>query len=88
MALQALLIDLQNDSSLEYQDANTRKLCDRFGWVVAGGSDDAARNGTTLEGGVELMDALDVARRGLFQVLVVDAQDRLSRDQTDPFAIL
>lgn len=81
-------IDLQNESSLEYQDANCRKLCERFGWPVTHVFPDAARSGTTLTGRFGLMDAIAAARRGAFQVLVIDAQDRLSRNQADTFALL
>ena len=81
-------IDLQNESSLEYQDANCRKVCERFGWPVAHVFPDAARSGTTLMGRFGLMEAIAAARRGAFQVLVIDAQDRLSRNQADTFALL
>ena len=75
--------DLQSDKSVEDQ----LDLCASFaraqGWRVAEQHHDRARTGTTIHGRDGLSRLLDGARAGRFDVVVVEALDRLSRDQED-----
>ncbi|MHB8287401.1 MAG: recombinase family protein, partial [Caulobacteraceae bacterium] len=80
--------DLQNESSIEYQWSNIDKLCARFGWVIVNRYEDQAKSGTSLNGRFGLLDLIHAAGCGEFQVVVVDAQDRLSRSQADTHALL
>lgn len=80
--------EMQNESSLAYQRANIQQFCTRYGLKLDRIHEDAARSGTTLVNRPALLDLMACARQGDFQVLVVDAQDRLSRDQADTHRLL
>lgn len=75
--------DLQSDKSVDDQ----LDLCTAFaraqGWTIAEQHHDRARTGTTTHGRDGLSRLLDGARAGRFDTIVVEALDRLSRDQED-----
>lgn len=75
--------DLQSDKSVDDQ----LDLCAAFaraqGWTIAEQHHDRARTGTTTHGRDGLSRLLDGARAGRFDTIVVEALDRLSRDQED-----
>ena len=75
--------EMQNEKSVEDQFA----LCDEFArrqrYEIVGRYSDHARTGTTVHGRDGLWRLLDDARTGRFDVLVVEALDRLSRDLED-----
>lgn len=78
-----LSTDLQSDKSVEDQ----LDLCASFaraqGWRVAEQHHDRARTGITIHGRDGLSRLLEGARAGRFDTIVVEALDRLSRDQED-----
>lgn len=75
--------EMQADRSVDDQ----LKLCEEFasrqGLSVVGRYEDRARSGTTTFGRDGLSRLLQDARDGAFEVIVVEALDRLSRDQED-----
>ena len=75
--------DMQSDRSVEDQHA----LCEGFalaqGLTVAARYSDRARSGATVQGREGLAALMADARAGRFEVVVIDALDRLSRDQED-----
>ena len=75
--------DLQNDRSVEDQTHLCEDYSKRQGYEIVGRYADRARSGTTVHGRDGLWSLLDDARAGRFQVVVVEALDRLSRDQED-----
>jgi DNA invertase Pin-like site-specific DNA recombinase len=69
----------QREASIEDQVRNCIKLIEDCGWQVAGTYSDRGISGaTTLRAGYQRL--LDDARNRLFDVLVVEGLDRLSRD--------
>src|SRR5690606_32564760 len=75
--------DLQRDRSIDDQVALCRDYCARNGLNVVRSFDDRARSGASILGRDGLMAMMDAARDGQFEVLVVEALDRVSRDQED-----
>lgn len=75
--------DLQNDRSVEDQFALCEEYSQRQGYRIVGRYSDRARTGSTVHGRDGLWRLLDDARSAQFDVLVVEALDRLSRDQED-----
>lgn len=75
--------DLQNDRSVEDQIALCEDHARRSGWGVVARFADRARSGATVAGRPGLADMLAGAVRGEFDVIVVEALDRVSRDQAD-----
>jgi site-specific DNA recombinase len=75
--------ELQSDRSIEDQVA----LCDRFieqrGWRAVASFSDRARSGASTVGRDGLIEMMARARAGDFDVVVVEALDRISRDQED-----
>lgn len=75
--------ELQSERSVEDQ----LDLCEAFakaqGFAVAGRYADRARTGTTTIGREGLSSLLHDARQSAFEVVIVEALDRLSRDQED-----
>ncbi len=73
----------QSDRSVDDQLA----LCEGFaraqGLTITGRYFDRARSGTTVHGRDGLSELLQDARAGGFDVIIVEALDRLSRDQED-----
>jgi DNA invertase Pin-like site-specific DNA recombinase len=74
--------DNQRDESIEDQIRVCRGIIDAKGWSLASVYSDAAISGaTTLRPGYQKL--LEDARGGVFDVIVAEALDRLSRDQED-----
>ena len=79
--------DQQRAASIEDQFRICREHAEREGWSVAGCYRDAAISGDSmiLRPGIQAL--LEDARRGLFEILVAEALDRVSRDQADVAAL-
>ena len=75
--------DLQNERSIEDQFSLCRTYADREALNVVGSYDDRARSGGSLMGRDGLLKLLDDAREKRFDVIIVEALDRLSRDMED-----
>ena len=75
--------DQQRAASIEDQFRVCRERAEREGWKIAGAYKDSAVSGASmiLRPGIQAL--LDDARRGLFEILVAEALDRVSRDQAD-----
>ena len=75
--------DQQQAASIEDQFRVCREHAEREGWTIAGAYKDSAISGDSviLRSGVQAL--LEDARRGLFEVVVAEALDRVSRDQAD-----
>ncbi|TGQ32437.1 recombinase family protein [Mesorhizobium sp. M00.F.Ca.ET.216.01.1.1] len=72
--------DLQNERSIDDQLALCRTYAEREGLNVVATFDDRARSGGSVMGRDGLLHLMDKAREHEFDVLVVEALDRLSRD--------
>ncbi len=79
--------DQQHATSIEDQFRICQELADREGWKISGSYRDAAISGASmfLRNGIQSL--LEDARRGLFDVVVAEALDRMSRDQADVAAL-
>ncbi len=75
--------ELQHERSIDDQVALCRSHAERNGMQVVAIFDDRARSGASIYGRDGLMRLLDAARDGKFDVILVEALDRLSRDQED-----
>ncbi|ARN83497.1 recombinase family protein [Methylocystis bryophila] len=75
--------ELQNERSIEDQVAVCRNYAERNDLEVVGVFHDRARSGASIYGRDGLLRLLEAARDGAFDVIVVEALDRLSRDQED-----
>src|SRR6266702_1096041 len=75
--------DLQNERSIEDQVTLCRDYTSREGMNVVGVYEDKARSGGSVMGRDGLLRLLDQAREKSFDVVVVEALDRLSRDMED-----
>ena len=75
--------DQQRAASIEDQFRVCRDLAGREGWKIAGAYKDSAISGDSmiLRPGVQAL--LEDARRGMFEVVIAEALDRVSRDQAD-----
>src|SRR5262245_39132972 len=75
--------DLQSDRSIEDQVVLCTDFALRQNLTIVAAYDDRARSGASIirRDGVQAM--MDAARDGQFEVLIVEALDRLSRDQED-----
>lgn len=76
--------DLQNERSIEDQITLCRDYASREGMNVVEVYEDRARSGGSIMGRGGLLHLLDHARERSFDVVVVEALDRLSRDMTSP----
>jgi DNA invertase Pin-like site-specific DNA recombinase len=75
--------DLQNERSIEDQITLCRGYTSREGMNVVEVYEDRARSGGSVMGRGGLLRLLDQARERSFDVVVVEALDRLSRDMED-----
>jgi site-specific DNA recombinase len=75
--------DLQNERSIEDQVALCRSYASREGLDVVEVHEDRARSGGSIMGRAGLLRLLDQARERSFDVVIVEALDRLSRDMED-----
>jgi DNA invertase Pin-like site-specific DNA recombinase len=72
--------DLQRTASIDDQIRVCRERIEREGWTYLHAYHDRAMSGTShLRPGYQKL--LDEAQRGMFDVVVAEALDRLSRDQ-------
>jgi site-specific DNA recombinase len=71
--------ELQQERSIEDQFALCRAYAAKNGLDVVGAYDDRARSGASIFGRDGLMRMMDAARDGTFDVILVEALDRLSR---------
>lgn len=75
--------DLQNEKSTEDQISLCRAHAARRGLQIIQTFEDKTRSGGSILGRDGLMRLMDAARTGSFDVVVVEALDRLSRDMED-----
>ncbi|RUU03977.1 recombinase family protein [Mesorhizobium sp. USDA-HM6] len=75
--------ELQQDRSIEDQVALCRNYAERNELSIVAVYDDRARSGASIYGRDGLMSLMDAARERQFDVILVEAFDRLSRDQED-----
>lgn len=75
--------DLQSDRSVDDQRALCRSFASRNGLTIVAEFADRARSGASVIGRDGLMKLMDAARAREFDVVLVEALDRLSRDQED-----
>ena len=75
--------DLQHERSIDDQVALCRAFAERSGLETVAVFDDKARSGASVLGRDGLMRMMDAARDRAFDAVVVEALDRLSRDQED-----
>ncbi len=75
--------DLQNERSIDDQTRLCRDYCEKRGLTIAATYEDRARSGASMFGRDGLLAMMDRAREGAFEVVVVEALDRLSRDMED-----
>jgi DNA invertase Pin-like site-specific DNA recombinase len=75
--------DLQSERSVDDQFALCEEFATRNGYEVAGEYSDRARSGSSTHGRNGLRRLMDDAREGRFDLVIVEALDRLSRDQED-----
>lgn len=75
--------DLQTDRSIEDQVALCSDFALKQGLTLVRTFDDRARSGASIMGRDGVLSMMDAARDGAFDILVVEALDRLSRDQED-----
>ena len=75
--------ELQNAKSIEDQNAVTARYCQQNGYEVVRQYSDAAQSGASIMGRQGLLDLLADAKDGLFDVIVVEEIDRISRDMED-----
>ena len=78
--------DLQSEASIDDQVRICKQRVEREGWLLVEVYSDAAISGsTTLRIGYQRL--LENARKGLYDIVVTEALDRLSRDQEDIAAL-
>ncbi|WP_350339894.1 recombinase family protein [Gemmobacter denitrificans] len=75
--------DLQNERSIEDQEALIRRFAALNGLTLGTLYSDAAQSGASIIGRDGLLRMLADAQAGKFEVLVVEELDRLSRDMED-----
>ena len=75
--------DLQNEKSVEDQIQLCRDYIQKRGLTLVGTYEDKARSGASMFGRDGLLTMMERSRTGAFDVVVVEALDRLSRDMED-----
>ena len=74
--------DLQTDKSIEDQIMVTEEYAEKQGWVIVNHYTDHAISGASLmRPGIQML--LEHASQGMFDIVLSEALDRLSRDQQD-----
>jgi len=74
--------DNQRDASIEDQLRLCREYAEKQGWQVVEGYNDRAVSGASLiRPGIQAL--LADASRGMFDIVLAEALDRISRDQED-----
>lgn len=79
--------DLQSDRSIDDQFAVCRGRAQRDGLQVVALFEDRAKSGASVFGRAGLAKMVEAAKAGTFDVLIVEALDRISRDQEDMASI-
>ncbi len=75
--------DLQNEKSTEDQIDLCKKFGANNGYTTTGIFQDKAKSGASIHGRDDLKEMMDQCARGRFDVVIVEALDRLSRDLED-----
>ena len=75
--------ELQNDKSIDDQEALCRAYAAREGHEVVQVYSDAAKSGGSIQGRPGVQQLMRDAGQDRFQVIIVEALDRLSRDMED-----
>jgi DNA invertase Pin-like site-specific DNA recombinase len=75
--------DLQRETSIEDQFRLCIEYAEREGWKIVKNYSDRAISGATMVLRPGIQAVLQDARRGLFEVVLAEALDRVSRDQAD-----
>jgi len=75
--------DLQNEKSIEDQEAIARIFAEKNGYEVIKTYSDAAQSGASIFGRQGLLDLMEAAKHKFFDVVIVEELDRLSRDMED-----
>ncbi|RUX25833.1 recombinase family protein [Mesorhizobium sp. M7A.F.Ca.US.011.01.1.1] len=75
--------ELQNERSTADQIALCRAYAVRNGLNIVAVYEDKARSGSSVLGRDGLMNLMEAAQRSMFDAIVVEALDRLSRDMAD-----
>jgi site-specific DNA recombinase len=75
--------DLQSDNSIADQHALCRKYAERNGLEVVRTYADQAKSGASMFGRDGLLDLMADAKARVFDAIVIESLDRLSRDQAD-----
>ena len=75
--------ELQNDESIDDQEALCRACAAREGHEVVQVYSDAAKSGGSIQGRPGVQQLMRDAGQDRFQVIIVEALDRLSRDMED-----
>lgn len=75
--------DLQSPRSIEDQIVLCRAHAARIGVTVVGEYSDRAKSGANIINREGILDLLHAAKAGQFELIIVEALDRLSRDQED-----
>jgi site-specific DNA recombinase len=75
--------DLQDERSIDDQITLCRTFAEREDLTVVREYSDAARSGASMHGRSGLLDLMADAKHGAFDVVLVEALDRISRDMED-----
>src|SRR5689334_5378043 len=75
--------ELQNQLSVEDQFAVCEEKCAAEGWVIVQRYSDKALTGQTMQRRTGLLELIEAAKRGEFDLVVAESLDRLSRDMGD-----
>lgn len=73
--------DRQNERSIADQVAVMTDMADRRGWTVVASYMDAAISGQAMANRPGLLNAIAAAERGEYDVLMVEDEDRIARDE-------
>jgi site-specific DNA recombinase len=79
--------DLQSDRSIDDQLALCREISKRDGMKIVAEYEDRARSGASMHGRTGISKVIEAATAKMFDVLIVESLDRISRDQADTASI-